>query len=179
MMISLFEVSIAVFVISSAITFIIMMREISSLKNKLRTSSYIEILALTRKLEDLSREIGVLKHQIKDLKIINEQLKTQEAADAGTIRTVPEVRRPIRQRSERRLIETGLTSIEIEVLKILAKNGEMSSSEIKDILGRSREHVSRVLKSLYEKGYLERIENVKPYRYKIKEGVIEELGLNI
>jgi len=179
MMISLFEVSIAIFVISSAITFIIMMREISSLKNRLRTSSYIEILTLTRKLEDLSREIGVLKHQIRDLKLLNEQLRSQEGGEAQVKKAVGEASTPSIRKNVQRSVGASLTQIEIEVLRILAQHNEMSSSEIKDILGRSREHVSRVLKSLYEKGYLERIENVKPYKYKIKERVIEELGLNI
>ncbi len=177
-MISLFEVSIAIFVISSAITFIIMIREISQLKNKLRTSSYVEILALTRKLEDLNREIEVLKHQIKDLKLIGEQRRIIEASQPKAEEMSIKSSRSLAHRREYKSPDIGLSPIELEVLKILAQNKEMSSSEIREILGRSREHVSRILKSLYEKGYLERLENVKPYRYKIKENVIEELGLN-
>ncbi len=177
-MISLFEVSIAIFVISSAITFIIMIREISQLKSRLRTSSYVEILALTRKLEDLNREIDMLKHQIKDLKLIDEQRRISKTSQPKAEEISLKSSRSLTHKREHKSPDTSLSQIELEVLKILAQNKEMSSSEIRDILGRSREHVSRILKSLYEKGYLERLENVKPYRYKIKENVIEELELN-
>ena len=53
----------------------------------------------------------------------------------------------------------------------------MTSRDIQITLGRSREHTSRLMKKLFEDGYVKRNSNSKPYTYSITEGGKEKLGL--
>jgi len=61
--------------------------------------------------------------------------------------------------------EKNLTTLILTLLK----DGPLTSTEIQRKVGRSREHVARFLKSLYEKGLVERDEGKKPFVYRISE----------
>jgi len=45
----------------------------------------------------------------------------------------------------------------------------MTSRDIEVTLGKSREHVSRFMKKLFEDGFVSRDNSVRPYRYTITE----------
>lgn len=177
MMISLFELSIMIFVISITITLIIMIRELSLLKKRFGSTSYSEMVLLSKKLEEISRDIGTLKRQFRYSKnviegeVIESSLYERGAKKVSKTLQVSEQPRKIKPPPGQ------LSSIEIEVIKILSEKEEASSSDLRQVLGKSREHISRVLKTLFEKGYLERIENVKPYRYRLNKEAIQKLNL--
>jgi predicted transcriptional regulator len=63
----------------------------------------------------------------------------------------------------------NLSDTEIEVLSIIEEKGEVSVAEIKDQINKTREHTARLLKKLYDKGYIDRISNRMPYRYYIRK----------
>ena len=63
----------------------------------------------------------------------------------------------------------SLTDTEIEVLEMLSKEGAKTAPEIKEIVHLSREHTARLMKKLYEEGYLEREAGKIPFRYSIKK----------
>jgi len=54
------------------------------------------------------------------------------------------------------------------VLKLLA-DGPKTSKQIESVIGRSREHTARLMKKLYEFGYVTRDIGAKPYTYTITE----------
>lgn len=62
-----------------------------------------------------------------------------------------------------------LTATELRVLEILTNEGQKTAPEIKSEIGLTREHTARLMKKLYEKGYVERDETKTPYAYRIKE----------
>lgn len=62
----------------------------------------------------------------------------------------------------------ALTETEVQVLEMLASEGPKTAPEIKDSVRLSREHTARLMKKLYEEGYVEREEGKIPYRYDIK-----------
>lgn len=55
------------------------------------------------------------------------------------------------------------------VLKLLAE-GPKTSRQIETVIGRSREHTARLMKKLFELGYVTRDTTTKPYTYAITEG---------
>jgi predicted transcriptional regulator len=55
-------------------------------------------------------------------------------------------------------------SMTMQILDILAE-GPKTSREIERIIGRSREHTARLMKHLYEQGYVRRDESTRPYVY--------------
>jgi biotin operon repressor len=60
------------------------------------------------------------------------------------------------------------TETEARVLHLLAE-GPMSSAQIKEALGRSREHTARLMKGLFDRGLVMRNDRNKPYVYEITE----------
>ncbi len=67
-----------------------------------------------------------------------------------------------------------LTKTELSVLEILVAEGPKTAPRIKDRIKLSREHTGRLMKKLYDEGYLERDTNRSPYRYWVK-GEMKEL----
>lgn len=63
----------------------------------------------------------------------------------------------------------ALTETEIVVLDMLSKEGAKTAPEIKERVHLSREHTARLMKKLYEEGYLEREAGKIPFHYSIKK----------
>ena len=63
----------------------------------------------------------------------------------------------------------SLTQTELDVLEVLATEGGKTAPEIKERINLTREHTARLMKSLYERGYLERSTEKIPYSYSIKD----------
>ena len=62
-----------------------------------------------------------------------------------------------------------LTETELSVLEILTVEGPKTAPEIKERIKLSREHTARLMKKLYEEGYLERDTNKIPFKYRVKK----------
>jgi biotin operon repressor len=61
-----------------------------------------------------------------------------------------------------------VTETETKVLQLLVE-GSKSSAEVTGRIGKSREHVARLMKSLFERGLVVRNDSNKPYVYEITE----------
>jgi uncharacterized membrane protein YgaE (UPF0421/DUF939 family) len=62
-----------------------------------------------------------------------------------------------------------LTETEVSVLEMLASEGPKTAPEIKERVKLSREHTARLMKTLYEEGYLERDTRKIPFKYSVKK----------
>ena len=62
-----------------------------------------------------------------------------------------------------------LTETELSVLEMLALEGPKTAPEIKEEIKLSREHTARLMKKLYEGGYLERDSGKIPFKYSVKK----------
>jgi DNA-binding MarR family transcriptional regulator len=67
------------------------------------------------------------------------------------------------------------TPTELQVLTLLAEEGAKSAPEIGRLVGRSREHSARLMKRLYEEGYVRRDQSRIPFRYSLVERVLAGL----
>lgn len=63
----------------------------------------------------------------------------------------------------------SLTETEVAVLEFLSAEGPKTAPEIKEKVGLSREHTARLMKKLYEEGYLERETGKLPFTYSVKK----------
>ena len=59
------------------------------------------------------------------------------------------------------------TPTELQVLTSLANEGPKSAPEIGKVIGRSREHTARLMKKLFEEGYVRRDQTRIPFRYSV------------
>lgn len=57
------------------------------------------------------------------------------------------------------------TPTELQVLTLLANEGPKSAPEIGRVVGRSREHSARLMKKLFDEGYVRRDQTRIPFRY--------------
>jgi multidrug efflux pump subunit AcrB len=65
----------------------------------------------------------------------------------------------------------GLTETELDVLKRIVDFGEGTVPEIKEHIDKTREHTARLLKKLYDKGFIDRNTSSMPYRYSIRKEI--------
>jgi len=132
-------------------------RQLSDLTAKVETFSGIE-KRVSAQMEEMSKKVD-------DLIVKQESLVKKIAQVPAVPETKIKAAIPIKR--ERAL--APLTETELSVLEILASEGKKTAPEIREKIKLTREHTARLMKKLYEKGYLERETGKMPYAYSIKE----------
>ncbi|MEM2917016.1 MAG: helix-turn-helix domain-containing protein [Candidatus Bathyarchaeia archaeon] len=125
---------------------------------------------LPHEIEELKKELSTIKERQESIsqKILEiERLQTQTSFTEAKI----EAAIPLR----REKVLAPLTETELAVLEMLTNEGEKTAPEIKQKIGLTREHTARLMKKLYERGYVERNSTKVPYTYRIKEELIRLL----
>jgi len=114
-----------------------------------------------------------LELKIKDIEATQETLRIKIVCFEDQIQknTVapPEIRNDLAITLKRDKTMAALTDTEIAVLEMLSKEGAKTAPEIKERVHLSREHTARLMKKLYEEGYLEREAGKIPFKYTIKK----------
>ncbi len=138
-------------------------RRLVNLADKIETASRIK-QEFTVLIEKLNKELCEVKEsQEKALQRIQEVEKARLRNPAPEVRIQAAI--PIKK--EKAL--APLTETELTVLEIIAREGGKTAPEIRDTVKLTREHTARLMKKLYEDGYLERYTNKMPYTYRLKE----------
>ncbi len=159
------------------------LRGISSEIAKLRLSRDISQISDLVLLDRLQKLEGVLYEsltwikQIADTKYSRFQPIRQEPEKGGEEPSAVETPLPGPvQKVFSTVAETGsLSSIttptELQVLSVLADRGPMAAPEIGRAVGRSREHSARLMRKLFDEGYVRRDQTRIPFRYSLVERV--------
>ncbi len=121
--------------------------------------------------DDVTNRVTSVEAKVNELAAMREALE-QRVGDLE--RRKPRLREPeMRVESaipiKREKALASLTATELAVLDFIASEGEKTAPEIKARIGLSREHTARLMKKLYEEGYLERSANRVPFKYRLKE----------
>lgn len=134
------------------------------------------------KLKGKGRQDSILKHlefyenQLIDMKIRLDALQMGEKSsfyeDSGVKREQFPERARIKEREEKkhreRTSKIDLRDIVENILGLITKK-PMTSRDIQITIGKTREHTSRVLKRLYDEGYVQRNIETKPFTYSITQ----------
>jgi DNA-binding MarR family transcriptional regulator len=148
---------------------------IENQKNLLETQIN-QLNNLTQNNNNLSSSLSGLDEKIKDIEATQESLKAKITEFEEQIQkittTQPEIK--IEQSMpavpiKRDKALASLTNTEVAVLEMLSSEGSKTAPEIKERVGLSREHTARLMKKLYEEGYLEREMGKIPFRYSVKK----------
>jgi hypothetical protein len=67
----------------------------------------------------------------------------------------------------------GLTPTELNVLALIEEMGEGTVPDIRERIGKTREHTARLLKKLYDRGFIDRNTSSMPYRYYVRKEIRE------
>jgi len=138
-------------------------RRLADLAGKIEAVSEVE--------QKLSMQIEKVDKKVNDLMASQERVvqRVAEVEKARYKAPTPEakIEAAIPIKKEKAL--APLTETELAVLEILAKEGEKTAHEIRERIRLTREHTARLMKKLYEDGYLERATTKMPYSYRLKE----------
>jgi DNA-binding MarR family transcriptional regulator len=139
-------------------------QKITPIENKVRAIKENEetVLSKIAEVDAKTENIGLANQTLKT-KIAEVEAQMQKLTEGPEIKSEPVI--PIR----RDKAMSALTDTEVIVLEMLSAEGLKTAPEIKDRVQLSREHTARLMKKLYEKGYLERETDKIPFRYSIKE----------
>ena len=118
---------------------------------------------LEAKLKDIEATQETLRNRITGFEEQIQKLHTTQSQEAKNEIVLP----PIPIKRDKAL--AALTDTEITVLEMLSKEGAKTAPEIKERVSLSREHTARLMKKLYEEGYLEREVGKIPFKYSIKK----------
>jgi hypothetical protein len=129
-----------------------------------RNASLVDIenvTELSKRVDNIEESIDVMK---KDLSKLASQPRIIAPSQSS-------VEAPIPLQGDDILQE--LTETELEVLKMIVDFGEGTVPEIREQIKKTREHTARLLKKLYDKGFIDRNTSSMPYRYSIRKEIRE------
>jgi len=132
-------------------------------KAQTNTTIYSELSGLETKLKDSEATQEILRNKIAAFEEQIQKLSSAQPQEVKNEIVLP----PIPIKRDKAL--AALTDTEIAVLEMLSKEGPKTAPEIKEKVSLSREHTARLMKKLYEEGYLEREAGKIPFRYSIKK----------
>jgi hypothetical protein len=134
--------------------------------------------------EDLTAAgtISKIDKKVLDIEVSQEVLKskitgieTRLEEQIQKLSIIPEIKNDLSLSSisvmpiKRDKAMASLTGTEVAVLELLSAEGSKTAPEIKEKVGLSREHTARLMKKLYEEGYLERETGKLPFKYSVKK----------
>lgn len=125
-----------------------------------------------KSLGEIASRVESLERQICDVTASHKELSSKFSCLEERVQQAPTPPEPgieavIPIKREKALAH--LTDTELTVLEMLAKEGPKTAPEIKDRIKLSREHTARLMKKLYEEGYLERDSSKTPFKYSVKK----------
>jgi CTP-dependent riboflavin kinase len=127
---------------------------------------------------ELTSEMSTLQVKLQELITAQEAIKIKITGLDDQVKKLAEAPQHVQEVREimlpavpikRDKALAALTETEISVLEMLSKEGGKTAPEIKERVGLSREHTARLMKKIYEEGYVEREAGKIPFRYTIKK----------
>ncbi len=137
--------------------------QINTVSQSLRqtsTSLLSGLAGLETKIQDIEAAQEAVKAKIAGFEEQIQKLSTVPEIPAESLMSVMPIKRDKAM--------AALTETEIVVLEKLSSEGPKTAPEIKEEVHLSREHTARLMKKLYEGGYVEREAGKIPFRYTIK-----------
>ena len=119
-----------------------------------------QLSELSGKMEETDKKIESLLEEMQSLARSRPVATVQPSVDAAI---------PLRQDA----VLERLTPTELEVLMLIEEMGEASGPAIRESINKTREHTARLLKKLYEQGFIDRNTSGMPYRYNVRKEIKE------
>ncbi len=138
--------------------------EIRSINESLKPLMAVHI-KLSQGFRELHSKVSSLEARLARLE---EAVRARRREAALRVSPRPQ---PLKITSEREVSFANLTPTEMEVLRLLYMSGPKTASEIREVIGRTREHTARLMKKLYLEGYVERDSNTIPYTYRLSDKI--------
>ena len=163
------------------------LKELAIELERLKISSDQSKLSDLVLLERLQRTEKLLRESLNWIKEVADAVLRPSATISTATKMVEEILDPVRSSLQSTMIQSPIrtdpsvvqpgslnsitTPTELQVLTLLADEGPKSAPEIGRVVGRSREHTARLMKKLFDEGYVRRDQTRIPFRYSTVERV--------
>jgi len=163
------------------------LKELAIELERLKISSDQSKLSDLVLLERLQRTEKLLRESLNWIKEVADAVLRPSATISTATKMVEEILEPVRSSLQSTMIQSPIrtdpsvvqpgslnsitTPTELQVLTLLADEGPKSAPEIGRVVGRSREHTARLMKKLFDEGYVRRDQTRIPFRYSTVERV--------
>ena len=144
-------------------------------RNEMIDSSHIERLEYyERQLIDMKIRLDVMEMGVSEPKIEDSNLELKQFLEKIVKNKITDIDEPeIKAKTIQEPIIHRMPNLDhnnaIDYVLHLITHKAMTSRDIQVTLKRSREHTSRLMKKLFEDGYVQRNTSIKPYTYSITE----------
>ena len=131
-----------------------------------------QIKAIAENIADTLARVTKVDEKMSDIEVSHETLKAKISGVEEQVQKfflVPEGKSEPVIPIKRDKAMAALTDTEVVVLEMLSMEGAKTAPEIKDRVHLSREHTARLMKKLYEEGYVERETGKIPFKYNVKK----------
>ncbi len=115
---------------------------------------------IAEKIEDTEKALAEMKEEMQKLSRRPVEVPARVGVDAPI---------PLKQGA----VLDQLTPTELDVLTLIEEMGEGSVPQIRERIQKTREHTARLLKKLYDRGFIDRNTSGMPYRYHIRKEIRE------
>jgi len=129
-----------------------------------------EMKTFSDKLDKATQDISTLREKMETLN------KRKDLKEEAVVDRKPSAERAPMTVDPTPSLSTGrgsglsrLNSTELTVLDLLEREGEMTVPRIRERIGKTREHTARLLKKLYDNGFIDRVTGSMPYKYRIRK----------
>lgn len=141
------------------------------------------VAAVESAVDTVLRNERELLGKVNDVESTVQKALSEHGRTEATIRALDERYRGMLPETEKARDVTAhgvgavvsLAPTERGALMRLLQTGPMSAPQLRDAVGRSREHTARLMKKLFDAGYVERDSNAIPFRYKLSPWVEKAL----
>ena len=130
-----------------------------------------KIQEVNRRIETLVTSQEEIVEKIREFERFGEKIPTAPKTEKAKVEA------PIPIKREKAL--APLTETELRVLEFLGEEGPKTAPEVREEIELTREHTARLMKKLYEEGYLERDVQKIPYTYRLKKEMLKILRKRI
>ena len=151
-----------IFVVVSGLFLILYASKLHSIITQERVAGEIVSSIVT----SLERKIQEKDDRISDLLFRVDLLETKMISSTGKQSRIESVTSQSYGTTLSHTTSSGITSTEITALRLLL-NESRTPKEIQKGLGKSREHVTRLMKDLFERGFVSRNQNQRPFVYNL------------
>ncbi len=117
-----------------------------------------KVSELSVKMDETDKTITSLREEIQSLARRRPVIAVQPSVE-GAI--------PMRQDA----VLDQLTPTELGVLMLIEETGEASGPAIREKVNKTREHTARLLKKLFDSGFIDRNTSGMPYRYSVRKEI--------
>jgi uncharacterized phage infection (PIP) family protein YhgE len=126
----------------------------------------LRTLEQSKKLGDgLSDSVSILQEEVRQLKNGQEALQSKISSSASEAQP-KRLRSTAQKEDSTPSVDSRLTETENIALQFLLSQGPKTAREVEVKIGKTREHTARLMKKLWQEGYVERETHKIPFTYR-------------